>query len=240
MERGLYIAASGMLAELTRQNQLSHDLANASTPGYKADRSTQRSFGELLLANRATGESVGRLGLGAEITALRTDLSQAALRETNEPLDMALTGSGFLAVGTESGTRYSRAGQLAIDGQGRLTTSTGLPILDEAGKPIVISGGDPAIGPDGTVSVNGRTVGRIAIVELRDPVKEGNTLFSGTPAGRPAGTTLKQGFLEGSGVQPAEVMVEMMTSMRAYESVQRVIRTIDDTLQRGIQAGSSS
>jgi flagellar basal-body rod protein FlgF len=239
MDRGLYIAASGMLAELQRQDQLAHDLANASTSGYKADRSTQRSFGELLLANRSTGEVVGAAGLGAEIAEVKTDLSQAPLRETNEPLDVALAGSGFLAVRTADGVRYTRAGQLALDGQGRLTTSTGLPVLDDRGQPITVTGGDPAIAPDGTITVGGRTVARLAIVDLRDPVKVGDTLFSGTPAGRPAGTVVKQGFLEGSGVEPAEAMVEMMTSMRAYESVQRVIRTIDETLQRGIHSGGA-
>jgi flagellar basal-body rod protein FlgF len=239
MDRGLYIAASGMLAEQVRQDQLAHDLANASTSGYKPDRSTQRSFGELLLANRATGEIVGAAGLGAEIAEIKTDLSQAPLRETNEPLDVALAGSGFLAVQTPDGVRYTRAGQLALDAQGRLTTATGLPVLGDNGQPITVGTSEPVIGADGTVSAGGRTLGRIAIVDLRDPVKQGDTLFSGTPTGRPVGTILKQGFLEGSGVQPAEAMVDMMTSMRAYESVQRVIRTIDETLQRGIQTGGN-
>jgi flagellar basal-body rod protein FlgG len=240
MERGLYIAASGMLAELVRQDQVAHDLANASTSGYKADRSSQSSFGELLLANRATGETVGALGLGAQVDVIRTDLSQAPLRETAEPLDIALVGSGFLAVRTAEGVRYTRAGQLALDGQGTLTTSTGMPVLGENGQPIVIRGGDPAIGPDGSITVDGRAVGRLAIVDLQNPAKIGDTLFSGDPAGRPAATTVKQGYLEGSGVNPAEAMVEMMTSMRAYESVQRVIRTIDETLQRGIQTGGAT
>ena len=240
MERGLYIAASGMLAELVRQDQLAHDLANASTTGYKADRSSQRSFGELLLANRSTGETVGNLGLGAEVDVIRTDLTQAPLRETGEPLDIALAGSGFLAVRSTEGVRYTRAGQLALDARGTLTTATGLPVLDERGQPIVIRGGSPAIAPDGTITVDGRAVARLGVVELRDPIKVGDTLFTGTAAGRPAETTVKQGFLEGSGVNPAEAMVEMMTSMRAYESVQRVIRTIDETLQRGIQTGGAT
>ena len=60
MERGLYIAASGMLAEQVRQNQIANDLANSSTPGYKADRSSQQAFGDLLLQNSATGQTVGR------------------------------------------------------------------------------------------------------------------------------------------------------------------------------------
>jgi flagellar basal-body rod protein FlgG len=240
MERGLYIAASGMLTELIRQDQIAHDLANASTPGYKAERSTQQSFGELLLANRSTGETVGPLGLGAAITGVRTDLTQAPLRETGEPLDVALAGSGFFAVRSPDGVRYTRAGQFALGANGTLTTATGLPVLDDRGQPIVVKGGDPTIAADGTVSVNGRSIAKLGIVDLRNPLKQGDTLFAGTPAGRPAQTAIKQGFLEGSGVQPAQAMVDMMTSMRAFESVQRVIRTIDETLQKGISTGGGS
>src|SRR2546421_188391 len=82
MERGLYIAASGMLAEQVRQNQIANDLANASTPGYKADRSTQKSFGDLLLSNTVTGQTVGPLGLGAQIDKIYTDTTPAPLRQT--------------------------------------------------------------------------------------------------------------------------------------------------------------
>src|SRR2546423_792516 len=114
MERGLYIAASGMLSELTRQDQIANDLANASTPGYKADRAAQASFGDLLLANRANGAPVGPLGLGATIAEIRTDLTQAPLKETGEPLDVALEGPGFLSVQTPAGTRYTRNGQVVV------------------------------------------------------------------------------------------------------------------------------
>ena len=64
VERGLYIAASGMLTELQRQDQIANDLANASTPGYKSDRTTQQSFGDMLLANEKSGQTVGSLGMG--------------------------------------------------------------------------------------------------------------------------------------------------------------------------------
>ena len=82
MERGLYIAASGMLAEMARQDQLANDLANASTPGYKADRVSQRSFGDLMLSNSSDGSTVGPLGQGAAIDKQETDLRPQALRET--------------------------------------------------------------------------------------------------------------------------------------------------------------
>src|SRR5438046_2463484 len=123
MDRGLYIAASGMLAELTRQDQIANDLANSSTPGYKPDRAAQRGFADLLLESRQSGQPIGALGLGVEISTIRTDMTQGPLRQTGEPLDLALQGDGFFAVKTTAGTRYTRDGQLSLDGQGRLVTA---------------------------------------------------------------------------------------------------------------------
>ena len=120
MERGLYIAASGMLAEQVRQDQLANDLANASTPGYKADNSEQASFSDLLLWNSSTGAPIGSLSMGSRITHVVTDLTQGPLQSTGDPLDVALNGPGFLAVATGSGVRYTRDGQLMVDGRGRL------------------------------------------------------------------------------------------------------------------------
>jgi flagellar basal-body rod protein FlgF len=239
MERGLYISATGMLAELARQDQIANDLANGSTPGYKADRSAQGSFGEMLLINRASGAEVGPLGMGATVTTTRADMSQAALRETGEPLDLALEGPGFLTVQTPSGTRYTRDGQLMLDAQGRLATDTGLPVLDDQGDAIRLgTTAEVAVAADGRITVAGKTVARLGLVTLTDPVKQGDSLFSGTAGARPEGTAIRSGFLEGSGVDAARAMVDMMTSLRAFESQQRVVRAIDETLQKGISAGS--
>jgi flagellar basal-body rod protein FlgG len=240
MDRGLYIAASGMLAEQTRQDQIANDLANASTPGYKADRSAQSSFGELLLANRSTGQQIGSLALGARIAEIRTDVTPAALKQTDEPLDVALDGPGFLAVQTPAGTRYTRSGQLVVDAQGRLGTSAGQLVLDDAGRPIQAGSADGlTIGADGTITRAGRQIARLGVVSLTNPVKQGDTLFAGTPGPRPAATAVRQGYLESSGVNAATAMIDMLTSMRAYEAGMKVIQAIDETLQRGIAAGGA-
>jgi flagellar basal-body rod protein FlgG len=240
MDRGLYIAASGMLAEQTRQDQIANDLANASTPGYKADRSAQSSFGELLLANRTTGQQVGPLALGSTIAEIRTDLNPSALKQTDEPLDLALEGSGFFAVQTPQGTRYTRDGQFAIDAQGQLTDAVGRPVLDDGGRPIAAGAADGlTIAADGTVSRNGRQIARLGVVSLTNPVKQGDTLFQGTPGPRPAETAVRQGFVETSGVNAATAMIDMITSMRAYEAGQKVIQSIDETLQKGIAASGT-
>src|SRR3954467_5404142 len=107
MERGLYIAASGMLAEMARQDQLANDLANASTPGYKADRVSQKSFGDLLLGDTADGSTVGPPGQGSAIDKQVIDLRPQALRDTSQPLDLAVEGEGWFGVQTKQGIRYT-------------------------------------------------------------------------------------------------------------------------------------
>jgi flagellar basal-body rod protein FlgG len=215
-------------------------LANASTPGYKADRTAQRSFGELMLANRQNGNAVGAVGLGAQVDTIRVDMTQGAIRDTGEPLDLALAGTGFLSVRTEEGVMYTRGGQLALSADRTLQTSTGLPVLDTAGNPIRLPDGEPTISRDGTITVGGNRVAQLAIVALENPVKQGESLFTGRLVGQSQDTTVQQRALEASAVAPASAMVEMMVSMRAFESAQRIIRTIDETLQRGIQGGGAS
>ena len=244
MERGLYIAAAGMLAEQVRQDLISNDLANASTPGYKPDNAEQSSFADLLLWNSSTGAPVGSLSMGSRITKVVTDLTQGPLQNTGNPLDVALEGSGFFAVQTSSGVRYTRDGQFVVDGRGRLTTDTGNLVLGTSGKPITVGQGDPttlSIDQRGTVKVGNRTVGTLAVMSLTGAVKQGDTLFTGTPGVRPAGTMVVQGSLEGSGVQPAAAMVDMIVSFRSYETTQRAIQSIDTELGRSANSvGSAS
>ena len=228
MDRGLYIAASGMLAEMARQDLLANDLANASTSGYKADRVSQRSFSEVMLQNTSTGQQIGPVGSGSAIARQVTDLTGAPVKDTGEPLDFAITGDGFFAVRTAQGTRYTRNGSFQTAGNGTLVDQLGNPVLTQNGGTITVAG-------DGTVPTN-----QLGIFALTNPRKIGESNFSGTPAGRATGT-VKSGALESSGVDPTRTMVDMMASMRAYESGQKVIQTIDETLQKAsTQVGSTS
>jgi flagellar basal-body rod protein FlgG len=228
MERGLYIAASGMLAEAQRQSQIANDLANASTPGYKADRSTQRSFGDILLQNTATRETVGSLGLGVEIDEVTTNLAPAALRETGETLDFAVEGEGFFAVRTPQGERYTRNGQFKMSAEGTLVTALGAEVLGRTGQPIRVAA-------DGKVDP-----ADIGVFTVNNARKVGDSLLTGNAAGLAENAAVRQGALEGSGIDPARSMVDMMASFRAYEAGQKVIRTIDDTLAKAAaQVGSS-
>ena len=222
MERGLYIAASGMLAEQVRQNQIANDLANASTPGYKADRSSQRSFSDVLLHNTSTGQNIGALGTGVTIAQTTTDLTPASLRDTGEPLDFAVEGTGFFAVRTPQGIRYTRNGQFMRSAQGTLTDSLGNQVLGQNGRPVNVRADGTAATSPGVFNVSG----------LR---KAGDSLFTGTQAGRATGTA-RSGSLEASGTDPARAMIVMISSERSYEAGQKAIRTIDETLQKAVQS----
>ena len=240
MNRGLYIAASGMLAEQLRQDLLANDLANVSTSGYKADQASQASFGDVLLANTQSGAIVGPMNMGTQIAAVETNMEQGALRETGEPLDVALAGDGFLAVGTPNGIRFTRGGRLVVDAEGRLATPAGLPLLGIDSQPITVGKTSGlTIGASGLVSVDGRAVGQLALVALTDARKEGGSLFNGVASTPTEPVAVRQGFLEGSGVDAARVMVDMLISMRTFEASQRVLRTIDETLGRAVNSAGA-
>lgn len=229
MDRGLYLAASGMLAEQIRQDQIANDLANASTAGYKAERTTQQSFGEMLLTNSVTGQRIGNVTTAVAVTNTVTDWTPGVLKDTGEPLDFAINGDGFFAVQTGDGTRYTRNGQFGSDGQGRLVTQHGDLVLGRNNQPVTL-------GADGKVDPR-----LLNVVTLNNPEKVGDSYVTGTPgavAGQVAGS-VRSGALEASSADPTQSMVDMMASLRAYESGQKVIQTIDETLGKAAGAVGS-
>ncbi len=228
MDLGLDIAASGMVAEQIRQDQLSNDLANAATPGFKPDETPQHSFGSVLLANTERGAAVGSVDEAVVLGKAYTNMTQGTMQETGEPLDFAIEGSGFFAVRTAQGIRYTRDGQFTTSAAGVLTDANGDPVLDAKGAQI-------KVGAAGTVPASA-----IGVFEVPGAAKQGENLYTGAAAGKPKGT-VRQGSLEGSGVDAAKVMVEMITSLRTFQSGQQAIQAIADTLQEAAsEVGSLS
>lgn len=207
-----------MVSEQVRQDQLSNDLANSSTPGFKPDETPQHSFGAMLMANTEGGAAIGSVNEGVALGKSYTNMTPGAMQETGEPLDFAIEGSGFFAVKTPEGIRYTRDGQFTTSSAGLLTDSSGDPVLDAKGAQIRVSA-------TGTVPA-----GKVGIFEVPGAAKQGENLYTGKPAGKPTGT-VRQGSLEGSGVDAAKVMVEMITSLRSFQSGQQAIQSIATTLQ---------
>jgi flagellar basal-body rod protein FlgG len=219
MDLGLYIAASGMIAEQSRQDQLSNDLANASTPGYKPDEAPQRSFGELLLSNTTDGRPVGAVAESVALGSGATDLAPAALHDTGRALDFGIAGAGFFAVSTPAGVRYTRDGQFGVSAAGQLVDGAGHPVLDQSGAPI-------RAGAGGRVAASA-----LGLFEVPGAVKQGENLFAGAAGAGHAGGSVRQGALEESGVDAARTAVDMVSTLRSFQTGQQAIQTIDGTLQ---------
>lgn len=228
MDLGLDIAASGMVAEQVRQGQLANDLANSSTPGFKPDSTPQHSFGSVLMANTQGGPSVGTIDEGVALGKTVTDMTPGTIQETGEPLDFAISGNGFFAVQTAQGVRYTRDGQFTASAAGLLTDASGNPVLGPGGAQIKVSAA-------GTVPATA-----LGVFEVPGAAKQGENLYTGTAAGKSTGT-VRQGALEGSGVDAAKVMVEMIDSLRTFQSGQQSIQAIGQTMQvAATQVGSIS
>jgi flagellar basal-body rod protein FlgF len=218
MDLGLNIASAGMLAEQVQEDQLSNDLANASTPGYKPESSEQQSFGSLLLYNTSNGQAIGSVATGIDVRKGLTDLAQGPLEPTGQPLDFAISGPGFFAVQTPNGVQYTRNGQFSRNNQGILVNQFGDEVLSPTGGPI-------RVGANGTVP--GSALG---VFNVTNPSQLGNNNFSGTAAGLASGV-VEQGQLEGSGINPIQAMVNMEAALNAYTAGQQTIGQISQTMQ---------
>ncbi|HEX3802905.1 MAG TPA: flagellar hook-basal body protein [Solirubrobacteraceae bacterium] len=219
MDLGLNIASAGMLAEQVQEDQISNDMANASTPGYKPSSSVQQSFGSLLLQNTSNGQPIGSIDLGVEVSKGKTDLAQGPLETTGRPLDFAVSGTGFFAVRTASGTQYTRNGQFSTSNQGLLIDQYGDDVLSQSGAPI-------KVGASGTLPTTA-----LGVFNVNNPSQLGNNNFSGTAAGGRASGQIYSGQLEGSGIDSIQEMVDMESALNAYTAGQQTIGTISQTMQ---------
>jgi flagellar basal-body rod protein FlgG len=226
MDVGLSIAASGMLAEQVREDQLANDLSNASTPGYKPDDVEQSSFGSMLLPGGADGSVAGTIDTGVQITREVTNMTQGGVENTGEPLDFAITGQGFFAVRTTSGVRYTRDGQFTASAAGDLIDASGNEVLSQSGSPIKLA-------TDGTVASN-----LLGVFDVPNAIKQGANLFTGSSTGRASGT-VSSGALEGSGVDAARTIVDMIAALNNYQSGENAIQTIQQIDQRSANSVGS-
>ncbi|WP_163527419.1 flagellar hook-basal body protein [Halobacillus ihumii] len=268
MLRGFYTAASGMMANQRMQETLSNNLANAYTPGYKADQGTMRAFPELLIQQMnqttvptrnggltlPTEKSIGSLHTGVYMQETVPKFSQGDLRETGIQTDLALlngnlpdeNGSLFFNVQDEAGNlRYTRNGNFTVDGEGFLTTTQGYYVLDDAGNPIQTDGMEFDVRENGTLIAAGVTA-QLGLSYSPDSFsleKVGSGLFSpgedaaplaDARAGGEVNFSIRQGFLERSNVDPAQVMTEMMNTYRSFELNQRVLKAYDQSLQKTV------
>ncbi len=242
MIRGSYAATAGMITMLTRAQQISNNIANVNTVGYREDQLRVTAFPQLLM-NRLFSERgqpvVGSLvnGTASESTWIR--FAQAPLRATDNPLDLAVQGTGLFAVQTAQGVRYTRDGGFRRDGQNQLVTTRGDLVLDANLAPISVPTGLVTVRGNGQVLVDDQVAGQVGLFDFVEPqqlVKVGNTLFEdqrGMAQPQAAtGTTVRQGYLEQSNVDPARAMTDLMVAQRQYEAAARMVQLQDEMTQR--------
>lgn len=255
MHSALYVSKTGLSAQDKQLTTVSNNLANASTVGYKRDRAV---FEDLLYqVERQPGGQESQdsrlpsglqLGTGVRVVGTQKEFTNGSLQVTEQPLDVAISGRGFLQVAMPDGTvGYTRNGQLHLDAEGNVVTAGGLLLepaitLPEATTSITI-------GTDGTISVtlgndpDAQEVGVMELVDFVNPAgleAAGANIFretaaSGNPqvglAGENGLGQLMQGSLENSNVDVVEEMVNMITTQRVYEMNSKVVSTADQMLQ---------
>lgn len=239
MVNGLYTATRGMQNILAKQDAHAQNLANANTTGFKLTRlvnQTQVAIGRNDKTQLHQDEN-------QTIAGRFTSFMQGPMVKTGNDLDFALSSPGFFAVESEDGTRYTRNGGFSMNANGELVTLTGNRVLDDGGSPIQLRGqGSVQIMDDGGLFREGKPIARIGVTEFLDNNKlipEAEGLFANpdpaanptTPAGQ---VGIKQGFLEGSNVDPIHTMVSMVAEFRNYEADQKAVQAIDSTLGKAV------
>jgi flagellar basal-body rod protein FlgG len=256
MMRSLWIAKTGMEAQQTQLDTITHNLANVGTNGFKRSHAV---FEDLMYQNlRQAGANSTeqttlptglQVGLGTRAVATTRIFSQGNLTQSSNPLDMAIRGSGFFEVQMPDGTvGYTRDGSFQVNAQGQLVTNNGYPV--QPGITIPAAAQSVTVGADGTVSVvlpgqaAAQTVGQLQLANFINPAgldPKGQNLFSETAASGAPSTgapgqnglgDLRQGFVETSNVNVVEELVAMIQTQRAYELNSKAIQTADQMLAK--------
>ena len=256
MMRSLWISKTGMEAQQTQLDNISNNLANVSTNGYKRSHAV---FEDLMYQNmRQAGAASSdqtelptglQLGLGTRAVATARNFSQGNLQQSANPLDLAIRGNGFFQIQMPDGTTgYTRDGSFQVSATGQLVTNAGYTV--QPGITIPATAQSVTIGNDGTVTVVlpgqalAQPVGQIQLANFINPAGlepkgqnlYGETAASGTPNTGVPGVnglgSVQQGFVETSNVNVVEELVQMIQTQRSYELNSKAIQTSDQMLQR--------
>ena len=234
MENTSLIALSRQGTLRRHLNIIANNLANMNTTGFKAKK---MMFIEHLTRSEGGDSIAGQpISFVRDIATMR-DTAAGTLKETGNPLDLAIRGPGYFVVETEDGERYTRNGHFRLDEAGQLVTQGGHPVLSDSGQAFFFSPEDSEIkvAPDGTVSTENGELGRIRVVrfdndqELQD--NGGGLLASEKPPADVEAPDVAQNMLENSNVQPIMEIARMIAVERAYSDVKRFIAREDERIR---------
>ena len=260
MVKGLYTAYTGMVNQQNRLDVLRNNLANSATNGYKKEGTTSQSFADTLAikikdtSDYNLPKKLGGISLGVKIGENYTDYDQGSFRVTDNVYDMALDGDGFFAISFtnkngETSVKYTRDGAFTVNREGYLVTKDGDYVLNQAAANAGNPGQNGYIRVDPNVKLvvdeqgylyqNGVQLGQIGVVDFANYdylEKYGENMYNLVNGGQttPSQAKVVQGSLEMSNVNVVSEMVEMITISRAYESNQKIIQSIDETLDKAV------
>jgi flagellar basal-body rod protein FlgF len=227
MDSGYYAAMTGLVARTQALDTAASNLANAQTPGYRAEREFFRS---VVLgpdgADSQLGATVNNYGL---LGGDRLSMAQGALDPTGNPLDLAIQGQGFFLVQTTNGPRYTRDGGFHRAQNGQLLTQAGEPVLSVAGKTILIPPGEVSVGADGAISVAGGVVAQVGMFTFpagTELTPEGANRYvapQGVTATAAAGASIREGALEAANQDVVQGSLDLVMMQRQAEMMQRAL-----------------
>lgn len=235
-------AAAGLRARLEALDLLANNLANSSTPGFKADREVYALYlGPDPVEAGETGFGLPQV-LAPTLERHHTDPRQGVLIETGNPAELALSGEGYFVLEAPDGVRLTRAGRLQVDKDGRLVSPEGFEFVSDGSRPIRADPGQPVeVDQDGVVHQNGAPLGRLKIVEadLAAARKREGIYFQldraslpGLPAAR---ARVHQGKAEASNVSVPETAVRLVAILRQFEALQKAIQLGGEMGRRAVE-----
>jgi flagellar basal-body rod protein FlgF len=235
MQSTFHVGLSAQLALQKRLDTIAHNVANASTAGFRAE---EIKFETLL--SQVSDSPVAFSSTGASYLSRRA----AEPTPTGNPFDVAVQGNAWLGMQTPAGTAYTRDGRLRMTPTGELQTVNGYPVLDAGGAPIQLdpNAGEPRIARDGAIAQNNRAVGALGLFRLDDKAALRRFDNAGILSDRPATpvvefsqTGLQQGFVEGSNVNPVMEMSKLIALSRAFDAVAATLKDSEASAQEAVR-----
>lgn len=246
MIRGLYLSATNMVTQRRRMDIVTNNISNVETSGYRGNTLISRSFDDLMLhrvgdpAVLRHSPSIGPLNTGVHIDEVVTNFTQGRMEQTERPTDMAIEGDGFFVVSTAAGDRYTRDGGFTITNDGYLVNCDGHYVMGENGR-IFVGDDQFNVALDGTITRSDESyAGQLRIVRFDDLTglrQTGNNLFinySNQPVRVADDVDVRQNFLENSNVDMTIEMVQMLNLYRSYETSQRMVKMMDESLSKAV------
>jgi flagellar basal-body rod protein FlgG len=231
----MYAAATGSRLQMLRLEVVANNLANASTVGYKEDKTY---FSDVLkMATRNDSSPVDPTSALSEKLSSIINFKQGPVRQTGHDMDVAIEGKGLFVVEKEGEIYYTRNGAFRLDTEGRLATADGGLVQGESGE-ITVGDGRFEVSSQGGVFVNGEELDQLKIVAFEDTRslrKESAGLFIADPNARPVedlDVQIAHRALEMSNVNPIRQMTEMVEAGRVFEAYQKIIKMVDTVNQR--------